>query len=40
MNIVRLLKDNGVTSKIRFYGINDMATGFEVKNLFCNTGEN
>jgi len=36
MNIVRLLKDNGVTSKIRFYGINDMATGFEVKNLLEN----
>lgn len=36
MNIVRLLKDNGVTSQIRFYGINDMATGFEVKNLLEN----
>ena len=37
MNIIKLLKDNDVTSKIRYYGINDMATGFEVKNILQNS---
>lgn len=37
MNIIKLLKDNDVTSKIRYYGINDMATGFEVKNILENS---
>ncbi len=37
MNIIKLLKDHNVTSKIRYYGINDMATGFEVKNIIENT---
>lgn len=36
MNIVRLLKGNGVVTNIMFYGIEDMATGFEVKNLLEN----
>lgn len=36
MNIIKLLKDNNVTSVIRYYGINDMATGFEVKNILEN----
>lgn len=36
MNIIKLLKDHNVTSKIRYYGINDMATGFEVKNIIEN----
>lgn len=36
MNIIKLLKDHGITSKIRYYGINDMATSFEVKNIIEN----
>ena len=36
MNIVRLLKDNRVVTKIRFYDINDMTTEYAVKNLMEN----
>lgn len=36
MHIIKVLKDNNVISVIRYYGINDMATGFEVKNIIEN----
>lgn len=36
MHIIKVLKDNNVISVIRYYGINDMATGFEVKNILEN----
>lgn len=36
MNIVKLLNEKGVTTQIRFYGIDDMATGFEIKVLLEN----
>lgn len=36
MHIIKVLKENNVISVIRYYGINDMATGFEVKNILEN----
>lgn len=33
MNIIKFLKDKGITSTIRYYGTADLATGFEVKNI-------
>jgi hypothetical protein len=36
MNIVKYLKERGVTTQIRYYGTNDMASSFEVKNIIEN----
>ena len=36
MNIVKILKEAGATTKIKYYGLDDMATGFGVKNLIEN----
>ena len=35
-NIIKELKDRNITSQIRYYGTNDMATGFEIKNIVEN----
>lgn len=35
-NIVKKLKDRNITSQIKYYGLNDMATGFEIKNIVEN----
>lgn len=35
-NIVASLKERNITSQIRYYGLNDMATGFEIKNIVGN----
>lgn len=35
-NIIKELKDRNITSQIRYYGKNDMASGFEIKNIVDN----
>lgn len=35
-NIIKKLKDRNITSQIRYYGINDMATSFEIRNIVEN----
>lgn len=37
MNIIKLLNEHGITCTIMYYGLNDMATGFEVKNVLENS---
>lgn len=33
MNVIKFLKDKGITSTIKYYGTDDLATGFEVRNI-------
>ena len=35
-NIIKKLKDRNITSQIKYYGTNDFATGFEIKNIVEN----